>query len=86
VAEKVLPIRMTFSPSGSTVDYPTLSCTGGLVPDGFSGSERIYRERITSGSCDRDGRWAVTVLAGGAVQAEWTFPSGDYTVSARLTP
>ena len=85
VAEKELPIGMTFSPSGSTVDYPTLSCTGTLVPDGFSGGKRIYREQITSGLCDRDGRWAVTVLPGGAVRAEWSLPSGKYIVSARLT-
>ena len=83
--ETELAIRMAFSSSGSTVDYPTLGCTGTLVPDGFSGGDRIYREQITSGSCDRDGRWAVTVLADAALQAQWTLPSGKYTVSARLT-
>ena len=85
VTAKDLPIRMTFSTSESTIEYPTLGCSGTLVPDGSSGGDSIYLEQITSGSCDRNGRWAVTALSGGDVQAEWTLPGGEYTVSARLS-
>lgn len=78
-------ISMTFSSGGSFVSYPHLECEGRLVPTGFDGARRVYREEITSGSCDRGGTWRVEVRSSTALSATWSLPSTDYVVAADLT-
>lgn len=78
-------VTMVFSSGGSFVNYPSLGCEGRLVPDGFDGDRRVYRERITSGHCDRNGTWKITVKSPDALSAEWTLSSQDYIVVAELS-
>jgi hypothetical protein len=45
----------------------------------------VYRESITSGTCDNNGTWKVLVDSSTAISVGYTPPSGRYTVSGRLT-
>jgi hypothetical protein len=81
---KTYPISMTFSSSGSNVSYPDLGCTGRLVPAGFIGRARVYREEITAGPCDSGGTWRVRPLSARRLRAGWTLATQDYAVIAAL--
>jgi hypothetical protein len=81
---KDTPMSMTFSSSGSSVAYPGVGCAGKLLPTGFDGQRRVYQEQITSGPCDNGGVWRVLVVSSDRLEAGWTLPSQDYTVSAVL--
>ena len=79
-------VSMTFSANGSTVDYPTLACSGTLSPTGDSGGARVYTESITSGRCDPRGTWYVTRGADGAtLSVEYRSDRSDYVVVGQLT-
>jgi hypothetical protein len=78
-------VTMTFTSAGSRVSYPTLGCTGTLQPTGDVDGTRVYRETITSGTCDRGGTWYVTRQDTNAVSAEYRPATGDYTVQGQLT-
>jgi len=81
---KDYPVNMTFSSSGSSVEYPTLECAGILRPLGFDGPDRLYEEEIESGHCDDGGLWRVYVEGASQLVATWSRPSSDYTVAAVL--
>jgi tRNA A-37 threonylcarbamoyl transferase component Bud32 len=68
----------------STVEYTELSCVATLVPAGFSGRRRVYRERFTQGSCDEPGTWRVLKLSDSELDARWSAKGGDFTVTATL--
>jgi hypothetical protein len=70
---------------GSTITYPRVGCTGRLLPGGFDGDRRVYRERFTSPDCDDPGTWLVRKLSSTTLSATWSAPGDDYTVSAELT-
>jgi nitrogen fixation protein len=78
-------IEMTFAAGAATIDYPDLGCSGTLDADGFGGGGRVYRERITSGPCDRGGTWNVHVVSAASLTATWSKPGGRFTVTARLS-
>lgn len=78
-------VTMTFTSAGSRVTYPTLGCTGTLQPAGDVDGARVYRETITSGTCDRGGTWYVTRQDTNAVSAEYRPAARDYTVQGQLT-
>jgi hypothetical protein len=69
---------------GATVEYPRLGCTARLLPSGFDGSRRVYRERFTSGTCDDPGTWRILKLSDDRLSASWSSPGDPYTVSATL--
>ncbi|MCW2995543.1 MAG: hypothetical protein JWQ18_3038, partial [Conexibacter sp.] len=79
-----LKVVMHFG-NGSTIAYPRVGCTGRLLPSGFSGDRRIYRERFTSPGCDDPGTWLVRKLSSTALSVSWSAPGDDYTVTAELT-
>lgn len=79
------PVVMTFSPQGSTVEYPTLGCSATLTPAGDSNGARVYFETITSGSCDSTGTWHITKGSVRAVSAEYRPTRADYVVVGQLT-
>lgn len=78
-------VTMRFSRFGSTVSYPSLACSGRLIPAGFSGGRRVYRETITRGGCDSGGVWKVLVSSSRRLQGTWTRRGTNYLVSAVLT-
>lgn len=84
-SDRDYPVEMTFSAGGSTVDYPTLRCSGTLTPTGDSGGARVYRETITEGRCDPSGTWYVTRGSDSAVAAEYRPETGPYVVTGQLT-
>lgn len=79
-------VSMTFSSQGSTVDYPSLGCSGTLSPSGDSAGARVYSETITSGRCDQSGTWYVTRGADGdSLSVEYRAVRSDYVVVGQLT-
>lgn len=78
-------VTLTFANTGSYVTYPTLGCAGRLAPTGDENGARVYRETITSGTCDQGGTWHVTRDSADAVTAEYRPAAGDYTVAGQLT-
>jgi hypothetical protein len=80
---KDYPLAMTFSSAGSRVSYPSLGCEGTLLPAGFEGDARVYRETIESGHCDSGGTWKVRV-DGTTLAASWSLESASYVVDAVL--
>jgi serine/threonine-protein kinase len=70
---------------GSTVEYPRLGCTARLLPVGFDGDLRVYRERFTTSGCDDPGTWKVHKLSLSALSASWSASGDNYTVTAELT-
>lgn len=83
--DKSYAIEMVFSRGGSTIRYPDLSCSGRLQPTGFDQGRRVYREHLTSGSCDNGGIWLITVDSDTRVSGTYRPPSGRYIVAADLT-
>lgn len=81
---KDYPVEMTFSAAGSSINYPSLGCSGRLIPQGFKDGRRVYRETITSGHCDDGGSWEVEVVSENKLRVNWTQASTDYIVSATL--
>jgi len=81
---KDFPLEMTFSHVGSSVNYPTLACSGRLAPRGFEGVNRVYIETIEAGTCDSGGTWEVTVLGAREIYARWHISGRSYTVQAAL--
>jgi hypothetical protein len=75
---------MELSPSGSTVSYPDLDCSGRLVAAGVDGSHAVYREFIDHGACTSGGRWSVRVLSESTISARWEQAGVSYQVTARL--
>ena len=81
---KTYRVVMTFSGSGSRVDYPGIGCSGRLVPAGYSGQDRVYQEEITSGHCDDGGTWWVTVHDRSSLSGHYQPRDGDYDVQVEL--
>lgn len=81
---KDFPLEMTFSHVGSSVNYPTLGCSGRLAPRGFEGVNRVYIETIEAGTCDTGGAWDVTVLGPREIYARWHIGGRAYTVQVAL--
>ncbi|MDO5513280.1 hypothetical protein [Corynebacterium sp.] len=78
------PVSLTFSNDGSFVTYPTLRCSGRLVPAGDVDGTRVYRQTITSGGCDQGGSWHVTREGADAVSAEYRSVRGSFTIEGQL--
>lgn len=86
--EVAYELRMTFSHDGrtATIEYPTLPCSGTLTYVGAHGALALFREQITSGSCDDDGVWAVRQTDDPrAINVNWELEGRNYTVSATLS-
>ena len=79
------PVEMTFSASGSTVNYPSLGCRGTLTPTGDADGARVYLETITAGGCEPTGTWNVTRGSDSAVAAEYRPAIGSHLVTGQLT-
>jgi predicted Ser/Thr protein kinase len=77
-------MSMTFTDDGSYVEYPTLGCSGRLVPNGFEGDRSLYREKLPGGVCDNNGTWKIQVLSPSVLEASWSHPAKDYVVVATL--
>jgi hypothetical protein len=69
----------------STVQYVKLSCTAKLVPAGFAGAERLYRERFIAGDCNDAGTWRVLKVSSTELRVHWSAPGDEYTIGADLT-
>lgn len=84
-ADKSYSVEMVFSSGGSSIRYPSLSCAGRLQPVGFDQGRRVYRENMTTGHCDNNGTWLITVDSDTKLSATYRPPSGRYVVAADLT-
>lgn len=84
-SDQSLRVAMSFSSTGSYVDYPTLGCSGTLTPTGNRSGARVYRETITSGQCDPTGTWYVTRGSETAISAEYRPSGADHVVEGQLS-
>lgn len=84
-ADQDYTVIMTFSSTGSTVDYPGLGCSGTLAPQGDADGVRVYRETLTTGRCDPTGTWYITRGSDTAISAEYRSIRSDYVVVGQLT-
>lgn len=79
------------SPGGGTIDYPSLNCGGSLSGNG-SGGVYQYRETISYGGVNSEGKGCITggdirvVLQGDGLFWEWngSYESENYYVSGKL--
>ena len=85
-------VTMTLdSAGGGTIEYPSLNCGGSLSGSG-SGGVYQYRETITYGLADSEGKGCITggsirvVIQGDGAFWEWngSYESKDYYVSGKL--
>lgn len=84
-SDQSLQVAMSFSSTGSYVDYPTLGCSGTLTPTGNRSGARVYRETITSGQCDPTGTWYVTRGSDTEISAEYRPSGDDHVVEGQLS-
>lgn len=83
---KTYPATMSISGDGSFVTYPTLNCKARLIPTGFDGDSRIYREELVygQGTCDEGGTWWVLVLGPDELEVRYSPASGRYRIDGNL--
>lgn len=84
-SDRDLRVAMSFSSTGSYVEYPSLGCSGTLTPTGNRSGARVYRETITSGQCDPTGTWYVTRGSESEISAEYRPEGDDHVVEGQLS-
>ncbi len=79
------PVEMSFSSTGSQINYASFPCSATLRPTGWDGDKRTYLESNLSGPCDKNGTWAIEVQSDSTLYGVYTPPSRRYTVEVQLT-
>lgn len=87
-ADKDYQINMSFSPSGSTIEFPSLGCSGTLTLQGFQGDTAVYEEVITSGrrNCVDVGQWWFETFDENNIGAWYSSPDDRWRVTGVLNP